>query len=275
MKSIEEIWQSEESMAEAYKEILHLSKFDRTMDASKLVNRLVDNEVMMTMNGSPLYYDKRIWILQHIQDFNIATQLLLNCQEGSVHFNVDKLKDTIDGYREAGAGDTGWDPFDKKAKFLEGDDVGTKAHNRILSDCRNSKILSAAMVGFNSFRVSPIGSTPAFADLNNLSNLSIMGLSQIVGSDVKIWMLNHKAIQDFIHVRQQEDGGTIADGLVYPIYSKSGGDILLRALTSRWVAYQALSERFRIYVVPKYDSLLTVGDDLPEGLKEFVSEFKD
>ena len=60
MKSIEEIWQSEESMAEAYKEILHLSKFDRTTDASKLVNRLVDNEVMMTMNGSPQTHKKVI-----------------------------------------------------------------------------------------------------------------------------------------------------------------------------------------------------------------------
>ena len=273
MKSIEEIWQSEESMAEAYKEILHLSKFDRTTDASKLVNRLVDNEVMMTMNGSPLYYDKRIWILQHIQDFNIATQLLLNCQEGSVRFDIAKLDNDTQAWQRDGNFEAS--PFDKKAKFMEGEDEKSKKFNTILAGVRNLKILSAGLVGFNSFRISPIGSTPAFADMNNLSNLSIMGLGKYAGSDVKIWMLNHKAIQDFIHVRQQEDGGTIADGLVYPIYSKSGGGILLRALTSRWVAYQALSERFRIYVVPKYDSLLTVGDDLPEGLKEFVSEFKD
>lgn len=272
MKSVEEIWQSEASMEEAYKDILHISKFDRTADASKLVNRVVDNEVMMTMSGTPLYYDKRIWILQHIQDFNLASQLLLNCQEGSVHFDIPKLDNDTQAWQREGNFEAS--PFDKKAKFMGGEDEKSKKFNTILAGVRNLKILSAGLVGFNSFRVSPIGSTPALADLNNLSNLSLMGLNNYVGPDVKVWALNHKAIEEFIHLRHLEDGSFMADGLAYPIFSKSGGDIAPRTITSRWMAYQTLSERFHIYVVPKYDSILTVGDDMPEGLKEFVNEFK-
>jgi hypothetical protein len=267
MKTIEEMWQSEESMVEAYQDIMHLSKFDRTKDANKLVNRIMDN-----LMDHPVYYDKRLWVTQNTKDFNIGSQILLNCQEGSVHFDIVKLdRDTQTWH---GEGDFEISPFEKKAKIVNGEDEKSKLFNTILAGIRNLNILSAGLVGINSFRISPIGATPALADLNNLSNLSLLGLQSYIGPESTIWLLNHKAIEDYIHLHQQEDGGYMADGLVWPVYSKSGGDITPRALTSRWLAYQILMERYRVYVVPKYDSILMVGDELPGGLKEFVSEFK-
>ena len=267
MLTIPEIWQSEKFMEEAYKELLHLSKFDRTTDASKLVNKFMDKQM-----DHPTFYDKRKWVVENIHDFNLASQLLTNCQEGSLRFNVVKLSTQIQEW-EKHYENVESSPFQKKAKFLEGEDGATKQHNLVLAAIRNHRFLTEAAKTINSFRVSPIGSTPALADMNNLSQLSINGLSQYLSPGITIWVLNHELIQTGINLHQQDDGGYVACGLYHPIYSKSGGDIVTKAISSRWMTYQLLSRsHYNYYVVPKYDSLLVAGDKLPMDLRGYADE---
>lgn len=268
--NIQEVWQSEESFETSYHELLKLSKFDRTKDAFKLVQKLVQKLV----NPHPTFFDIKQWIVENVKDFNLRSQVLLNAQNGSIAFKIAELEKAVNSWQRDGAYEWtlgGDSPFEKKAKFREGDDEITQTYNAILANQRNLKIVKGG-VGMNSFRISPIGSTPALADLNNLSSLSITGLPKF--TDAKIWVLNHELIQKRINLHQQEDGGFMAEGLEYPIYSKSGGDTVIKALTSRWLADRAMTTNHaKTYVVPKYDSLLTGGDPLPKDLQEFAVEF--
>lgn len=271
-ETITSIWQSEETMEAAYTDLLHLTKLDRTKDASKLVRKLMEKLV----GPNATYHDIHQWVGVNVFDFNLSTQILLNAQQGSIKFRMDELERAVNQYQKdgvlvwTGAGDS---PFEKKAKFKEGDDEATRQYNRVLANARNLKILTEAPVGFNSFRISPIGSTPAFADLGNLSSLSIVGLRDYLTATVRVWTLNHEKISKRIDLHQQEDGGYVAEGLDFPVYSKSGGDIVTRALTSRWMAWHVFANSTKTYVVPKYDSLLTVGP-FPEYLEEFADEFE-
>lgn len=265
--NIQEVWQSEETLEAAYKELLSLSGLDRTKDASKLVQKLMTKLV----NSHPTAYDIREWVRANVKDFNIASQILLNCQAGPLPvFKLAELKTQVDTWAST-LGESPDGPFAKKAKFREGDDDATKQHNLVLAGARNLKILSE-LRGMNSFRITPISSTPALADLNNLSSISIQGLAPFTHSEV--WLLNHKAIEQAINLRQQDDGAYAAEGLIWPIYSKSGGDTVVRAITSRWFAYQLMMTGLPIHVTPKYDSVLVSGGTVPDTLKEYVVEFK-
>lgn len=265
---IYETWKSEETLEKAYQELLGLthSGFDRTKSASRLVGRLMAKVV----NPHPTRYDSKEWIVNNVTDFNIASQLLLNIQEGSIPFRAKDLAAQVAEWEKEWKDRTD-SPFEKKAKFLEGDDEAAKAHNRVLAGIRNNKILQD-WAGSNSFRISPLGTTPALADLNNITSMSISGLQRFCGA--RIHLLNHDAIMKQLQLQQTEDGGFIANGLIHPIYSKSGGDILFRALASRWISHQILTRSHTAYLVPKYDSILLLGD-LPEDLKEFVSAYTE
>jgi hypothetical protein len=265
--NIEEIWQSEESLETVYQELLSLSKFDRTKDASKLVHKL-----MAKLAGSSVAWDQKQWIKDNVQDFNIASQLLLNIQPGNVTFRLAELSKRMQELEKKYEVSSVRNPFGKGAKLAEDDGKEeTHVYNKDLSTIRNHKIL-ANWVGMNSFRVSPIGSTPALADLLNLSSLSILGLKEFC--DGTICLVDHEKLTAHLEVRQNEDGAFMANGLVHPIVSKSGGDIVTRALPVRWLTHQILT-RTNCYVIPKYDSLLVAGElGVPEDLKEWLVEFK-
>lgn len=265
IESIKSVWESEQSLEAAYNEMLHLSHFDRTKDASKLVSRLMAKVI----NPHPTYFDVREWVKHNVPDFNIASQILLNQMPGVVRFKTDQLERKVNEWsvehKEEG-------PFAKKAKFMTEADPAAEEFNAKLAGIRNLKILKE-WVGLNSFRLSPIGATPALADFNNLSSLSINGLKPYVNDDTRIVLLNHSAIAKRINLRQDEDGSFVADGLEFPVFSKSGGDIVTKSLMSRWVTTSLLYDSLTLHVFPKYDSLLVVGD-IPEGYEEYLLEFE-
>lgn len=260
--NIEEIWQSEETLTSAYKELLSLSAFDRTKDASKLVKKLMQK----ILPGST-YHEQKQWVTENISDFNLASQILLNCQSGVLGFRVAALEKAL----EAGRTDGPDSPFAPKAKFRPDDDPTAGEFNRKLAGIRNLKILKSEWIGMNSFRISPLGSTPALADLNNLSSLSINGLRPYCDA-ARIWLINHEAVAKHIGLKVDQDGAYTAEGLTTPIVSKSGGDIAPKALVSRWLAVQVMLSS-NIYVVPKYDSLLVSESEIPEHLKGMLDEF--
>ena len=267
--NVQEVWQSEESLSAAYTELLSLSKFDRTKDASKLVSKLM----AALVNPHPTFYDIREWVVANVKDFNIASQLLLNSQRGNIQFKLPELDKRVEELNEKYNLVSIMNPTAKGAKFADNPEAKEDIvqYNLALATLRNHSILKN-WIGINSFRVTPISSTPALADLNNLSSLSISGLSEFCES--KIWLLKHEAISHRVNLHQQDDGGYVAEGLIWPVYSKSGGDITPRSLMCRWLTNEVLSRNLSIYVVPKYDSLLTAGDELPQDLQEYVVEFK-
>lgn len=262
---VKEVWESEESMNQAYNELLHLSQFDRTKDASKLVSRLMSK----TVNPHPTFYDVREWVGKNVQDFNIASQILLNQMPGVVRFKTDELEKKVN---EWGTEHKEEGPFAKKAKFMDDQEPGAKEFNVKLAGIRNLKILKN-WIGMNSFRLSPIGSTPALADFNNLSSISIHGLKPFLYDDAKILLINHEAVTKRINLRQDDDGSFVADGLEFPVFSKSGGEIVTKALIARWVTNELLKDSLTTHVFPKYDSLLVVGA-VPSGYEEYLVEFE-
>ena len=262
---IESVWQSKDSLAQAYHDLTHLSSFDQTKGASALVTR-----VMAQVLGDHFTdYDARQWVKQNVTDFNLASQLLLNCQRGFLQFDVAKLEQQVKELEESYKDnrESGTSPFRKKAKFIEGNDT----HNAQLSQVRNLAILANHGAGVNSYRVSPTGHTPAVADALNLTSLSIAGLTPIC-SQTEIWLLNLQAISEHISLRTNEDGLVVANDL-HPIKSESGGELVFKALASRWIALQVLYAGIDYYVVPKYDSIMITGGPLPQSLQPYAQRY--
>jgi hypothetical protein len=251
LKSIYDVWQSEESMADFVKIHMRLSKFDRTGDASKLVSKMLEQVTGPEIKA--VRRDKWDWVCANVEDFALSSQLLLNLQEGTPGINENKLKEKSVAFEEEFKDATD-SPFAKKAKFKTEDG---ERYNLALAHTKNAKILGEVCIGLTSFRVSPVGSTPALADSNNFSQLSIPGLEDLLYA--KTYILNKEAILKRINLSTREDGSIVADGLSVPVVSKSGGEIVLSALASRWAANQLLKDWAIDYVVPKYDSLLVVG----------------
>ena len=260
--NINEVWESEATMAEAYKELMSLSEFDRTLDAAKLTLKLMSKLV----SPHPTFHDIRAWVLQNVPDFNIASQILLNCQFGQVKFDVDALEKLVlvyqsDEWKES--------PFEKKAKFKVVDESEATTHYNLALAChRNLNILKKS-IRVNSYRLSPIGSTPALADANNFSSLSLAGIDKYC-KNATVHLVNHEAVAKHIHLRQDDSGAYLADGLEFPIVSKSGGDIVTRSIVARWLVVEIMKGSEAPFVVPKYDSFLVVGA-VPAELSPFLS----
>lgn len=258
--TIHSVFESEEALETAYKEYLSLSSFDRTKDASKLVKKLMQKLV----NPHPTFHDTKEWVRSEIPDWNIASQVLLNCQEGSISVDITKISTDVEHLKSEEA------LFVPKVKFKPEEDPEAKEFNRKLATVRNQKLLaSGEWHGMNSFRLSPLGSTPALADLNNFSSLSLPGLAAYL-PNTTAWVINFDAVASRIGLKT--DGLISADGLMFDIYSNSGGPMAAKALVARWLAYQVMMEGGG-YVLPRYDSLLVQGR-IPESIKEYVVEFK-
>lgn len=268
-ETISTIWQSEATMEAAYTERLKLTKLDRTKDARKLVWKLMED--LVGQHAVP--FDVKRWILENVPDFNIRSQLLLNTLGGFITFKGAELQTAVKNAEEQYKAASVMNPFAKGAKFIETpEDDNQEQYNRTLGQIRNAKILGSG-VGLNSFRISPIGSTPALADAHNLSSLSIVGLKPFLKEGVSIKLLKHDVIAKRINLRQREDGGWIADGLEYPIHSSSGGDIAPRAIAARWAVADLLGKwGVLTVVVPKYDSLLIAG---AEASEEWLDDYTE
>lgn len=264
---VSQVWVSEESMANWSKSHAYI-ELDRTSRAFLLVGKLVDTALVEAgMNaGSIMPLDRLQTVLAlapKLNDFNIITQLLLNLKSGTPEVDGSKMHSDLEVAEEKfkNADDS---PFAKKAKFRSG---GNEVdYNATLALIKNYKILSSMQKGINSYRITPIGKTPALADLNNLSNLSIQSLLPYLKGS-KLYLFDTSIILNHIKMKETEEG-IIAAGLQYYIKSESGGDIVKKALASRFLTWEILKEKGVKNIIPRYESLLVTGSS--DGLEKLL-----
>lgn len=221
------------------------------------------------VKSSPTGYDKlQILKLAHpLLDYNLFTQVLLNLQgyTGMQYAVVDAQKE-LAGIKE------GWkhpklDPFAPKAKKIkDAKTTDEQKFNNLISRVRAVNLI-AQFDGQVSFRVSPMGSTPAFADSRNLSMIGVGGDKYLrVFPHLKpyyiAWQPGTTPQVTTLKGNYPEGAVLTAEGIPYLFTSKSGGDILNEVLFSRKIMYEVFRDfditKETCIMIPRMNSVLVV-----------------
>ena len=286
---IHEVFLSEEAMQAEFSKVLQITKFDRTDHGSTMLNKVFRDSWHASgpeVKSEPTGYDKLAVLrcLYHLLDYSLFTQVLLNLQSytGMAYMTQD-AENEIEKLKAAWPKDAKVNPFEPKAKMVKNAATEEeKQHNSILSTIKSLKIISQFTPQV-SFRVSPIGSTPAFADSRNISMIGR-------GGDKYLRTMPHLK-PFYIHwepgssslmaktVSASPEGVRFsAEGIPYPFVSKSGGDILQEVLFARkimaevFAAHDITSEM--CIMVPRMNSVLIVTDQYGLHLKKAFEALK-
>jgi hypothetical protein len=298
---INEVFLSEETLAAEFKKSFEHLEFSRTDHGSTLLNKMF-RDCWKTSGPEaavePTGYDKLAVLrcLYHLLDYNLFTQVLLNLQSytGMAYLTKD-AEDEIEKLKASWPKDAKLSPFEPKAKMVKNAATDEeKQHNNILSTIKSLKIISQFTPQV-SFRVSPIGSTPAFADSRNISmigaggdkylrtlpNLKPFYIHWAPGSTPGITQ-SVKTVQGDINnpVIVPDPSGTqiIAAGIPYPFFSKSGGDILNEVLFARMIMAEVFAAHDitaeMCIMIPRMNSVLIVTDQNGLHLKRAFENLK-
>jgi len=291
---VHEVFLSEESMQTEFRKTFEHLDFDRTAHGSTLLSKMFRDCWQSSgpeIKSEPTGYDKLAVLrcLYHQLDYALFTQVLLNLQSytGMAYLTKDAA-DEMDKLKAAWPKDAKLNPFEPKAKMVKNAATDEeKQHNNILSTLKSLKIISQFTPQV-SFRLSPIGTTPAFADSRNVSMIG-------VGGDKYLRTLpNLKAFyihwapgtspamgkpQYRIDPRPGEVGTCFSvEGIPYTFFSKSGGDILQEVLFARkimaevFAAHDITSEM--CIMIPRMNSVLIVTDQYGLHLKRAFEKLK-
>lgn len=294
---IHEIFLDEASMqAEFSKSFTHLA-FDRTDHGSTLLYKMFRDcwyACGPEIKSEPTAYD-RLFVcrkLYHLLDYNLFTQVILNLQTytGMAYMTGDAEKD-MENLKEEWPKDSKLNPFEPKAKMVKNAATDEeKQHNNILSTLKSLKIISQFTPQV-SFRVSPIGMTPAFADSRNVSMIGIGGDKYLrTLPNLKAFYIHWapgvtppmtksvlKLAGDFApHPDNRLEFK--ADEIPYPFLSKSGGEILNEVLFSRKVMAEVFAAHDitaeMCIMIPRMNSVLVVTDQYGLHLKTAFEKLK-
>jgi hypothetical protein len=275
---IDTLFSSEKMMEDMFKILYPGLPFDRT-DHWAHVFEVLLNEAwfekgpIVKSNPTPIDRLSIIRALHPLLDYNLFTQVLLNLQGYTGMFYM-----TGDAQRELDRIKSDWklkqwklDPFAPKARMIKQADAITeeqKAYNNVLSTQKALRTITQFTPQI-SFRVSPKGSTPAFADSRNISMIGVGGdkymrtlpeLKPFYITWDKVPMMAMPAGTQVI------DGKPAvvfnADGISYPFLSKSGGEIIQEVLFARKLMYDIFggvdTTKETCIMVPRINSLLIV-----------------
>ena len=169
------------------------------------------------------------------------------------------------------------DPFAPKARMVKQAEAATeeqRRYNDALSTLRALRIITQFTPQI-SFRVSPVGSTPAFADSRNISMIGPGGDKFLrTLPDLGAFYITWDAPAQMASVVGVEDGQTVleAEGIPYRFRSKSGGEVLNEVLFARRVMYEVFRDvdvtQETCIMVPRMSSVLVVGPKHGESLKK-------
>jgi hypothetical protein len=294
---IHEIFLSEEAMQTEFKKVFEHLEFDRTDHGSTLLNKVFRDCWHASgpeIKSEPTGYDKLAVLrcLYHQLDYALFTQVLLNLQSytGMAYLTKDAA-DEMDKLKAAWPKDAKLNPFEPKAKMVKNAATDEeKQHNNILSTLKSLKIISQFTPQV-SFRLSPIGTTPAFADSRNVSMIGVggdkylrtlpnlkafyihwaPGTSPTMASVVGAPALS-PSTTDFQGIVLK------AEGIPYQFRSKSGGEILNEVLFARkimaevFAAHDITSEM--CIMIPRMNSVLIVTDQYGLHLKRAFDALK-
>jgi hypothetical protein len=264
---IEAIFESEETLKAAYEEHFTALPFDRTERWNIILMRELRqvwkeygpaNAGLVTIADG----DHILHLLAKKLDFNLFTQVLLNLQpmtliqyrSGDAQADIAALEAKWKGLSPS--------PFDAKPKMIKSAATPTDlAFNRDLSTVKALKIVSG-ITTTKSFRVSPMGSTPALTDSENLSMLGIGGDQYLKPQQGhKAYYICWDQAQNLLEDVDGRPNEFTVRGIRYPFVSKSGGEILNSVLFARLVAttaFRAFPPETLTAVLPRMNSVLVV-----------------
>lgn len=276
---VREVWDSEDSMKKEWEKSFTHMPFDRTHHWQSIVYRMFREcwvERGPLVKVEPTGFD-RLSVLRYLHpllDYNLFSQVLLNLQtyNGMAYQTQDAQKELQK--LKTSWEDEGLNPFAPSATMIKSPNNNREfRYNHALSTIRSLSTIQNFTPQI-SFRVSPMGSTPALADANNLSMLGI-GADQYlrVLPQLEVYYLVwDMAPVMAVHKSNALDPGkpgvqyhTLeAPGIPYAFHSKSGGEVLQEVLFARKLMYTLFEAidvtKNMLIMLPRMSSLLVVAD---------------
>jgi hypothetical protein len=277
---VEAMFASEQTLEAAFKLLYPGLPFDRTDHWAHVFETLLNEAWDVkgpVVKGNPTAMDRLhiIRALHPLLDYNLFTQVLLNLQgytgmfylTGDVQKEIDRLKDYWKSRQ--------WksDPFAPKAKMAKRTATITdeeSEYNNILSTLKALRTITQFTPQI-SFRVSPKGSTPAFADSRNISMIGVGGDKYLrTVPALKAFYITWEQVPQMAipaGTRVVDDKPSIvfkADDIPYEFLSKSGGEIIQEVLFARklmWYIFAGVdTTKETCIMIPRVNSLLVVTD---------------
>jgi hypothetical protein len=286
---IKEVFASEDTMKAYFADTFKHLEFSRTDHWRGLLGKMLTDvwfEHGPEVRAVPTPHDQekileRLYF-DNLLDYNLFTQVMLNLQRYiGFAYNVGEAKKQLETM-QAFYKDKKVSPFTPKATMIKN---ATKFDElRYNNDLSSIKALhTIEKFGLtNSYRVSPMGSTPAFADSLNASMIGAGGDKYLVTlPGLRVMFLSWTSSPIMTEV--EPDGSFKAKGIFYPFYSKSGGEILNEVLFSRWVAhfmYGVLASAKTKVILPRMNSTQIVteapiNDQEHNPVKSALEEIKN
>lgn len=289
---INAIFESEATLEAEFRRNFEQLPFDRTDHWSGIIYNVLRESWYLRgpeVKSEPTGYDKlAILRASHgLLDYNLFTQCLLNLQgyTGMAYQTGDAEKE-IARLQEAWPKDAALNPFAPKAKMVKQAEVVTeeqKNYNTVISTLRALRIITQFTPQI-SFRVSPKGKTPAFADSRNISMIGEGGDKYLktlptLGTFYVTWTsVPHMATAVPVNPPNPEGMEFRASDIPYPFYSKSGGEVLHDVLFARKLMYEIFRDvdvtNETCIMIPRMNSILIVADKYGTSLKRVVERLK-
>lgn len=281
-----EVFKSEESIAEYWTKISGFMALDRTNDARLIVDKLFKASWDKYFPGINPIVNDRVKVVRNLdgEDYNLISQLALNLLPFHIQYDIQAINNYINNYTEKlKENKEAADPHAKKAKYIQEVENSTGWESTYNSVLGCLKFISGVKPSQNpSFRLSPLGSTPALTDSSNYSSTS-PHTDQFIVSDNNI-QADGRTVRHFswdaapgMVVEILEDGGMKLKGLSQTYYSKSGGDILNRSMFTRYLISKLIKLEV-VSIVPRLNSVtvytvFNIDDQLIKVSQELVQEF--
>lgn len=282
---IKAIWKDEESMSLAYADLLHAEKtlFDRTDHAANLLRKILEKVWKNHVTDySPVAYDieEITGRLLHLLDYNLFTQVYPNLRAFTLRYDSSAADKEVARALEMLPEELKKDFSNPKTKYA----TEEKIPDGMTRGYYNTVIAASKMGSLNpftSFRISPVGSTPAFADSSNFSGFSIYLDQFLESSDpnrrIAVLRWTNGEVIDLSTGAESEPGvGVVTHfaGIDEPIVSKSGGPILSQVMFARKMMRDFLLEFGNEYQVwPRLFSLTVSYREKPQILDVFNDWF--
>lgn len=271
-RRVKAIFASEDTLKETFAKYFSQLPFDRT----ERWNTILKAELRAawkiagppTGSSSTTLFDEA-HILHYLfsalmYDYNLFTQVLLNIQPSFLlNYRMPDAEATVLQLSAKWEGKSP-SPFDSKPRMFKMTATEEEiAFNRDLSTLKAMRIV-AALTFSRSYRVSPIGTTPALTDSQNLSMLGVGGDQYLAlnNEDRRAYYFCWDQAPERL-TPGEKPGLFTAESIPYPFESKTGGQILNATLFAREVAafiYYCLPAHQIKVVLPRMNSVLLVTD---------------
>jgi hypothetical protein len=279
VEKINAVWETEETLKAEFEKNYPSLPFTRTDFWQPIVHKMFRDvwlEYGPAVKSEPQGYDKMVVmrVAHSLLDYNLFTQILLNMQNYlGVGYNLNAVGKDLAEAKEKWSKEAKLDPWKPGSKMVKtATTFEETAYNQILSMQRAKKIIEE-FSGGTSFRVSPKGSTPAFADSKNISMIGVGGDRYLQTLPTLqpyyfFWDTTPTMAIAAMNILEPLDKPGVkgmvfeAPGIPYSFVSKSGGEILQEVLFARKIMYEVFRSvditQKQCIQIPRINSVLVV-----------------